>query len=561
MSDNEKELDRQKRRARERELDDFWEIDSLIPARRAPVYPANTETAEVVLEPIEKERARVGSLPASEKLPAREEPVRRFIPPHTEESQKKPQPDASYEPDSSLIRQVRLFSWKNDYRYYEAFLRDANKLLAVHGKECARVPFFSYVPQYSQMNLSQLEWYLWWRENMRAGILLDTDYSYLLLYAYELINLSTVTDPTLTQSLLLKLFCGYRETFHQLDSILPEWICDHGLIHRLPPPDISNPGILAALMSHCNLREYYLPSKKENGYVRALLAFCSNYDYRKSKFYDGGKVLFDRLIPAALTQVSESLGVEGKPFLGADMDDSTMLRDAYSGAICACRVKKKIEVSYCSFSRSHELRYLITDVVKYSENRLRAHLGVRSRLSVYALPVAVREVLDGFFDTHLGRRNAAPRQRVEQTPTYEKLYDLPKTALSFAEAAEIEELSWGTTQKLIEAFEEEGETEAPMMPPTPVPQKVEPDITPAKDDPWKPWRPFLRAVLENDIAGQREAAREKGMLLDVLADRVNELASELFGDILLEENGAAYAVIEDYESTLQDLLAEGKKEE
>ena len=114
MTDRERELEKQKRSARERELDAFWDIDSLIPARRSPIYPSNTETAEVVIEP--KREAPQAST-ASVSLPRREDaPVRHFIPPHTAaEERRLPVPDEEYEPDSALIRRVRLFCWKNEY--------------------------------------------------------------------------------------------------------------------------------------------------------------------------------------------------------------------------------------------------------------------------------------------------------------------------------------------------------------------------------------------------------------------------------------------------------------
>ena len=92
MTDREKEIEKQKRAARERELDAFWDVDSLIPARRSPVYPSNTETAEVVIEP-KKEDSK--AISRSVPLPRREDaPVRHFIPPHTAaEERRAPVPD------------------------------------------------------------------------------------------------------------------------------------------------------------------------------------------------------------------------------------------------------------------------------------------------------------------------------------------------------------------------------------------------------------------------------------------------------------------------------------
>lgn len=560
MTDREKELEKQKRSARERELDAFWDIDSLIPARRSPVYPSNTETAEVVIEPKrEAPQAATPSVP----LPRREDaPERHFIPPHTAAEEKRaPVPDEEYEPDSALIRKVRLFCWKNEYHYYDAFLRDALRLSPVVGREVPRVSFFSYVPQYSQMTRGQLEWYLWWRENLRHGIFMETDYSYLLLYAYEQINLAEKITPALAQKNLFDLWIYYRETFRQLDSYLPEWICDMGLIHRLPPPEGCMGKHLSAAMSHCNLREFYVPSGGNDGYVHALLAFCSNYDYRKSKFCtEENQKLFDSSVIGALSEVVSHMSGDGKLFSRSGMDDSKMLRDSYTGAICSYQIKRKIEVEYCSFSRSNELRYLVTDIVKYTENRIRTSLGVRSKLSIYSLPDNVRSILDTYLDRALPvRQKASASARKEEAAAYEKLYDLPKAPLSISAAAEIEALSWATTQKLVEAFEEEESKEESKEEKAPVPIS-EPLIVEAEteEDPFRaamtPYLPFLRGVLDADRLLQREEAQKIGKMPDLLADEINELAAEHTGDILLEECDGGYAVIEDYTELARDLL-------
>jgi hypothetical protein len=45
---------------------------------------------------------------------------------------------------------------------------------------------------------------------------------------------------------------------------------------------------------------------------------------------------------------------------------------------------------------------------------------------------------------------------------------------------------------------------------------------------------------------QRKFASSHGTTADELADKINESAVELFGDIILENNGEAYTIIEDY---------------
>ena len=128
----------------------------------------------------------------------------------------------------------------------------------------------------------------------------------------------------------------------------------------------------------------------------------------------------------------------GNLFSATRMDDSKVVRSAYTGALCACSVKRNIEVEYCSFSRSHEIRFLVTDLIKYTENRVRAALGIRSRLTVYALPNNIRAMADLALESILPAVGAGQFKKKEAPAAYEKLYDLPRQPLSIAAAEEID---------------------------------------------------------------------------------------------------------------------------
>ncbi len=561
-------MDRSENKKREAELDAFWDIDALIPAKRAPHYASDTTTTEIVLDapsaPVKPSASQAPIVPEPIPSAASDSAEPRFIPPHTKAEFTKPAPDEEYAPDNALVRTVRIYRHRGTYRYYEGFVRDAARLYPVKGGVCSRVPFFSYVPQHSQMTRPQLEWYLYWRDQVRHGGYPDTDYSYILLYIYELINLSDRIAPEKVQKALCNIWVQYRKLFHQLDTYLPEWICDHSLLHRLPPPEIcTGEELLPVVMQHCALKEFYMPRGVEDGFTRAILTFCSNYDYRKSKFYVGENIsLFDRAIEGAVRRVTETASRDGKLFAAANMDDSRMTRDAYTGALCSYRIKRKLEVEYCSFSRSHELRYFITDVIKYTENRIRAALGIRSRLTIYALPVSTRQLLDAYLDGVLPTRTVTSPAKKEaaEAQVYEKLYDLPQKPLSLSGAAEIERASWETTQKLVEAFTQEDREE-----PTPVPVPASMELAPSasesaetdgegKHTAFLPYRDFLRGALERELGVQKAFAKTRGVPVEVVADEINTLAADLLGDILLEEDNGIFTVIEDYRSIAEDLL-------
>lgn len=548
------------------ELDRFWDIDALLPSRRIPARSTGTDAEEVTVA-AQADRTPVTH---SEALPPRPDttvihpheaplggaPVRRAVfPPSPPE----PSPLEDYEPDSALLHRVEIFPLSPGKTYFAEFRRTALALSGRHGDPDAKpVPFFSYVPQYDQMTAAQLNWYLCLRDSIRQGLYPKTDCSYLLLLAYEIINLAQDYDTGCGQAILVCIWQNYRAEHPKLDRYLPEWICDYSLIHRLPPPELPHMERME-IMQHCQLKEFYV-SGGADGYLRALLAFASNYDYRKSKFCTPETLpLFDRVIPAVLTAVMERLSPDGKLFALAHMDDSLKLRIAYEGALCASECSRKLNVSYCSFSRSHELRFLITDLVKYTENKLRARLGVRSRMSVYALPGEVREMIDAVCDPLLPKKDPAAHQKKTEPPAYEKLYDLPSLPLDPDRAAEIERTSWDTTERLVEAFNEQDDI--PDAVETPAPASPIPPAPPEKGQtsPYARYRRFLTAVRNADNAGIRAAAQALGTLPDALADEVNELATEDFGDILLEDGGDGWRVLDDYRDLLNTILSDTKK--
>ena len=57
---------------------------------------------------------------------------------------------------------------------------------------------------------------------------------------------------------------------------------------------------------------------------------------------------------------------------------------------------------------------------------------------------------------------------------------------------------------------------------------------------------FLKASLNEDFAEQGRIATSLGSLTDVIADKINTLSADLRGDILLEDIGNGYTILEDY---------------
>lgn len=349
---------------------------------------------------------------------------------------------------------------------------------------------------------------------------------------------------------------------------------------------------LGHILSHAGLKEFYLSSMIALGdeqvnvaSAKILLSYCCQYDYRKSKFYSGDhKALFDSMIPRAVASVFPLLiqnGGRGTPPGGEQvvMPDAQVSRDAYVSALCAYSNKRRIKVSYISFSRSHDLRYLMGDMVKHIENRIRAAILVRSRLTVHSLTPILRKGVDDFLNRHLPPPEVAVKKAelAKPRPEYEALYDLPHTEVSIESADEIEQSSWETTKILVEAFSDEEnaslEAQTPKQDAKTVPEIIEPvsmpetfESKPIPETQSIPDHPlltalgeravFVRAVLSGDRAGQKAYCTVNRKLPDAVVDEINDLAveHEIFDTIIEEDGRGGYRIIEDYRDAVEEML-------
>ena len=576
-------------------MDDFWDVGKLLPDRPSsrPVSKSRPSPTAVEVDVPARDPRPADSCPADPRpmdpAPVAASPLTRTAP--TPEALPAP---AEYKPDGLLLHAVRVLPWQSNYHYFDNFVEDALRYHAMKAPTTAeKVSFFSYFPQYVQLNRRSTAWYLFWRENVRSGRYLDTDYAYILLYLFELINLPTETriEATEYRDAMASVWMAYRRAHPQLDHYMCEWLCDYCLIHELPAPvDLLAPA-LDAIIESSRLKEFYLSAavrlpagEGEASRTTALatahilMRHCCQYDYRKSKFAQGEhKELFDSTIPAAVAHVLPFLlGVNGQEPAGKPaitMLESTVTRDAYTGALCSYRNKRKIEVAYTSFSRSHELRFLIGDMVKHVENRLRGWIGVRSKLSVMALPIPLRDALDAYLAPLEPPKSAIPvKKKEEPRPAYEALYDLPRKAVSLEDAAAIEAQSWETTKILVEAFEDAAGAANDVAAETAHDVRraySANDVAPAAQTAGNgeseesgegaflaAYTPFIKAALAGDSAALRAAAKALGKMPDALADEINAITADgEIGDIILEDDGmGGYTVIEDYREQVEDLL-------
>ncbi len=510
---------------KQEEKDNFWDIEKLIPKKKEinNTSRKNPRLAEIHLDSAEGSSSEsvLTALPIPEKMPS-----------------------YCYQNLSSLIRNVEVIDWKNSYHYYEFFCKNAVYFLDKHAEKCDRVSFFSYVPQYSQMSKAQLSWYLWWRENFHKGIFLDTDVSYILLYFYEVINLGDRLEAKISLERMIDVWSHYREHYPQLDSLVAEWVCDYSLIHKLPIP-FPHEKINREMIGHSSLREAYYTFDPHDFvlYAKFLLTYCNAYNYRKSKFYNSETaLLYNKHTVGTLAKL---LREKREFFLDGHCHLHKVSRTAFTGALCSYRMRKRIEVEYISLSDTDELKDIITSIIKYSENKIRSYLSIRSRLGVKTIEREMIQVIDEYFaENHMASYS--------DVPDYERLYDIQDKTFSFDKAIEIERSSWNITEQLVESFSENTvleETEIDAALPILSNQDDSPMARFEKEI--AGYSAFFQCVMAGDYNGQQAYCKENGLLAEAVVDVINEKAVEIFEDILIEETESGFCIIEDYKAMFE----------
>ena len=320
---------------RQNELDDFWNIDSLIPQRKADnkhksiSFDTNAATVEIESQASEEsDPVRSSSL----SIERNGTTITRFIPPHnaSEQRDRRP-PSLEYSSSDSLIRKVRIYDQQPKYHTTERFTADAMRYFRVKGIESPRVPFYSYSPQYAQMNRDQLLWYFWWRENHRHGENLDTDYSYVLLYVYELLNLSGRLDKEYCLEKLCCVWLGYGEKYPFIGKYLCEWVCDFCLINQMTPPVERLKSIYPDIMKNALLKEFYIYGDFRDSGIGAetLMAMCSAYDYTKSRYATEERLpVMKQYMKGVLDKVIDKKSAGGSPLSGFGFSDCSVTRSS-----------------------------------------------------------------------------------------------------------------------------------------------------------------------------------------------------------------------------------------
>lgn len=513
-----------------KDLDSFWDIEKLIPQKKtSTLSPFST-----------KEKTVTVKIDGESDISTSQRKLN-----FNEKSNIAIKPKRVYFPGGSLIKKVSVIHSPDKFDFHANFKKACELYFDFVGNECPFAPFYSYMPQYTQLTQPQKNYYFYWRTMLRRGQYIKTDYSYFYLYVYEILNLPELISPPEGLTLLVNAWKAYRKELPNIDANMALWVQDYCLVYGLSAPIEEISDFIYEVISVSRFKEFYFSSYERFGAhgVAALLGYLSDYDWRKGKYAGGdNKEVYTRHLLGAMGMFMKHFlsynfhAIEGGNIL-------TRNDNAFRMALLTGAVKYKLEVEYRQVAEEPEARALVTSALKYTENKLRALLGVKSRLSVKELPLQYSVVIDRYFEELFAKVNK--ERRMASRPEYEKLYEAESEELSSVGADEIERASWETTARLV--VEDEEDTVEPSI--------IEPRNEGAVSDTLSEDFSYGLTDMEIDFIGfaydgqyekMRAITKELSTFADVIADKINEAFATNFGDVILENLGEGYTIIPDY---------------
>ena len=475
--------------------------------------------------------------------------------------------ERSYVPKrKGLLKEVTIRRWVDKYDFYGNFRKAAMIYYDYKTEKCDFAPYYSYMPQYSQLTTPQKQYYFYWRDMVRRGQYIKSDYSYLYLLVYEILNLPDKLPPSEGLNLLCRLWREYRDELPRIDASFAAWIQDYCLVHELNCPMDQISEFIFDVISASSFKEFYLSEIGTAGDAGtdAMIAYLSDYDFRKCKYRTPeNKEAYTKYMLSAMGIVIFAL-MNGENSIYDSSKVAVVERDAFPRSLCTHAVKCRLSIKYTPLSQDMKLRSIVTMAVRYTENKLRAHLGVKSRLAVKDLPEEYKCLIDGYFNSLVGEKSA--RIKKENIPEYEALYDAPSEALSISGADKIEKESWQTTARLVgDEFFEEDEVSYVSASPRSEDDNDNEVVTNDEISLSEPQND------ENDTFGRSDA--DISLISDIISgrncdfdlekseqiERINESFAEGFGDVIIELDSNQYKIIEDYQEDVEIWLSKIKK--
>lgn len=465
------------------------------------------------------------------------------------------------------------------------------------------VPYTEYYPYYQMMGYRQLRTYFTWRTKVRKGRVEETSLSYAYLYIYELLNNIGVEEPQDGLDRLLAFWREFRVYQPSVDKYMPRWLKDYYIYYDLPQT-------FSEFVAEHDLSEHY-PDLTDSGDRFDLFCSISKYDIRNSGFYkDDREALIRECFDFTLDRLTKIFAEQGidfesvvflpvksmavwMPFQEALFYPWRMQRDRQvaisAKEVYACAGN---QWTYRTALTTEAGRQLLGYVLKQMEAVLRQAVNYKYRITagIGALSPGTAKLLEDagvsleqcITDTVKEFYREATRTVVNVDR--DRLAKIRREALQTQEKLLVPEDEGPSSAHLQNEFLQENENKGAafepaqivyIMPAEPtgvdygLPKETKTTVKSSAleqdnalmhgdTDPWNQLKLALSEMQLQALtriihggADVKQFADEHGIMLEVLADGINEKAVDVVGDSLLDDE---FVIYDDYLAQVKEML-------
>lgn len=324
------------------------------------------------------------------------------------------------------------------------FINDMKRFENKIGKECAFVPFMQYYPSYDSMNKQQKDYYFYWRSEIRRGVYLKTDLSYIFLYVYELLSGYGYKSHTEGYKLLVDVWGNYRTEFPKLDRYLFSWSVDYTWLHNIDftMPNWEN----ASLPYDDTIKNIIIEKYAEKMPLKLpfiLIDSLCDYSLVRSKFYnDGHQLLLNEAIPRVVALADAFLYKKTGKGIFATYGPQHAKKQTYylyQGANCK-NANQRTEISVKDYINSPNLSNYINELVRFAENVLRELYDCRGKLRGVQLDSETAHLIQSFLVKEYSPKKAeTPIKRAKVELDFDSINDLRNQSDAVRDALEVSE--------------------------------------------------------------------------------------------------------------------------
>ena len=400
-------------------------------------------------------------------------------------------------------------------------------------------------PMYYNLKDDELRAYFTWRTRYREGALPASQNAFLLLYAYEILNLIGFADAAAAYDALARLYADYGGQFPAVRKSVLRWMPDFAVYYRQPYrlEDAKEAAAITMLRHSSHTAEELLTAADT----------LSKYHIRNSSLYQAQpeqvSEIFKAVYQALLTHYAEQKQQSFSAYLLGDKRREQHMM--FEGAVFCNRTPQPdgeyrlspLCVYHCFRGQwAKETFCTAPDTAKIGallrtfDSILREQLHFRSKLKAGELPAGDADVI---------------RQAIADYFEEQKRKNAPVITLNADELEQIRQAAAHTADMLTLP-----EDTAARMPEPPAPAPDADDGDDGGELPDLPLSTPAMALLICLVTGESyQPLLDAGHMLSVLTDEINENLYDSFGDTVLEagEDGAP-VIVPDYLDELKGML-------